>query len=95
MDEGNINNDLVVESLNTIPLDDKVQTFINNLGIKIDPDKLKVALCHRSYIFENDYNKYSSIGVTGHVETCVLLYHKDYSIGEKGKKVTVEVGMNK
>src|SRR5680860_415389 len=31
----------------------------------------------------------------GHVETCVLLYHKDYAIGEKGKKVTVEVGMNK
>lgn len=31
---------------------------------------------------------------TGHVECCVLLYHKDY-IGEKGKKVTVEVGMNK
>jgi len=32
---------------------------------------------------------------TGHVETCVLLYHKDYTVGEKGKKVTVEVGMNK
>ncbi|MEN6328133.1 MAG: 23S rRNA (uracil(1939)-C(5))-methyltransferase RlmD, partial [Syntrophomonas sp.] len=31
---------------------------------------------------------------THHVECCVLLYHKDY-IGEKGKKVTVEVGMNK
>jgi hypothetical protein len=30
-----------------------------------------------------------------HVETCVLLYHKDYTVGEKGKKVTVEVGMNK
>ncbi|KJR44491.1 hypothetical protein UF75_5124 [Desulfosporosinus sp. I2] len=30
-----------------------------------------------------------------HVETCVLLYHKDYMVGEKGKKVTVEVGMNK
>ncbi len=39
--------------------------------------------------------KYSTIGVTGHVETCVLLYHKDYLVGEKGKKVTVEVGMNK
>ena len=32
---------------------------------------------------------------SGHVETCVLLYHKDYTVGEKGKKVTVEVGMNK
>ena len=32
---------------------------------------------------------------TTHVETCVLLYHKDYTVGEKGKKVTVEVGMNK
>lgn len=31
---------------------------------------------------------------TRHVECCVLLYRKDY-IGEKGKKVTVEVGMNK
>ena len=31
---------------------------------------------------------------TVHVECCVLLYRKDY-IGEKGKKVTVEVGMNK
>ncbi|MDD4237227.1 MAG: hypothetical protein PHT62_01535 [Desulfotomaculaceae bacterium] len=31
---------------------------------------------------------------THHVECCVLLYRKDY-IGEKGKKVTVEVGMNK
>ncbi|MDD4754206.1 MAG: 23S rRNA (uracil(1939)-C(5))-methyltransferase RlmD, partial [Desulfitobacteriaceae bacterium] len=31
---------------------------------------------------------------TFHVECCVLLYRKDY-IGEKGKKVTVEVGMNK
>jgi len=30
-----------------------------------------------------------------HVETCVLLYRKDYKVGEKGKKVTVEVGMNK
>lgn len=32
---------------------------------------------------------------TTHVECCVLLYHKDYKVGEKGKKVTVEVGMNK
>ncbi|SPF41110.1 hypothetical protein SBF1_2420003 [Candidatus Desulfosporosinus infrequens] len=32
---------------------------------------------------------------TGHVETCVLLYNKDYAVGEKGKKVTVEVGMHK
>ncbi len=32
---------------------------------------------------------------TGHVECCVLLYHKDYKVGEKGKKVTVEVGINK
>ena len=32
---------------------------------------------------------------TQHVETCVLLYHKDYTVGEKGKMVTVEVGMNK
>ena len=32
---------------------------------------------------------------TAHVECCVLLYHKDYKVGEKGKKVTVEVGMNK
>ena len=32
---------------------------------------------------------------TVHVETVVVLYHKDYTVGEKGKKVTVEVGMNK
>lgn len=32
---------------------------------------------------------------TAHVECCVLLYRKDYKVGEKGKKVTVEVGMNK
>jgi len=32
---------------------------------------------------------------TGHVETCVLLYCKDYTVGEQGKEVTVEVGMNK
>lgn len=32
---------------------------------------------------------------TGQVETCVLLYHKDYTVGEKGKKVTVKVGMDK
>jgi len=31
---------------------------------------------------------------TYHVECCVLLYRKDY-MGEKGTKVTVEVGMNK
>lgn len=30
-----------------------------------------------------------------HVECCVLLYHKDYKVREKGKKVTVDVGMNK
>jgi hypothetical protein len=30
-----------------------------------------------------------------HVENCVLLYHKDYPVEEKGKKVTVEVGINK
>ena len=30
-----------------------------------------------------------------HVETSVLLYHKYYTVGEKGKKVTVEVGMSK
>ena len=35
------------------------------------------------------------ISETGHVETCVLLYNKDYAVGEKNKKVTVEVGMNK
>ena len=35
------------------------------------------------------------ISETGHVETCVLLYHKDYKVGEKGKKVTIDVGMNK
>lgn len=32
---------------------------------------------------------------TGHVECCVLLYRKGYKVGEKGNKVTVEVGMNK
>jgi len=35
------------------------------------------------------------IAETGHDETCVLLYHKDYTVGEKGKKISVEVGMNK
>jgi 23S rRNA (uracil1939-C5)-methyltransferase len=34
---------------------------------------------------------------TQHVETCVLLYHKNYTVGNEVKKVTVtvEVGMNK
>ena len=32
---------------------------------------------------------------TYHVECCVLLYRKGYKVGEKGNKVTVEVGMNK
>ncbi|SPF41249.1 hypothetical protein SBF1_2470007 [Candidatus Desulfosporosinus infrequens] len=36
-----------------------------------------------------------SSGELNYVETCVLLYHKDYTVGEKGKKVTVEVGLNK
>ena len=35
------------------------------------------------------------MSLSGHVETCVLLYHKDYKVGEKGKKITVEVGMHK
>ena len=30
-----------------------------------------------------------------HVECCALLYRKDYKVGGKGKKITVEVGMDK
>ncbi len=44
---------------------------------------------------EDAYYKYIRIVAPRHVETCVLLYHKDYIVGEKGKKVTVEVGMKK
>lgn len=38
---------------------------------------------------------YILFNVTGHVETAIVLYRKDYKVGEKGKKVTDEVGMIK
>lgn len=40
-------------------------------------------------------NPFDMFPWTGHVECCVLLYRKDYKVGGRGKKVTVEVGMNK
>lgn len=56
MDGESIN--FVLARYDTIPIpQDNVQTFIDNLGIKIDFNKLSIALCHRSFVNEHEFSE--------------------------------------
>jgi len=75
--------------------------------VSMQPERIVYVSCKPStlardlsYLSERGYKAVEAQPVdmfphTAHVECCVLLYHKDYKVGEKGRKVTVEVGMNK